>query len=228
MRRFGIRERVRGVLGILETGVSEVRSLGGSHRTGWSVAGGLEGSSRRIFTVAAEPFYGFLNDLDENSREHDVLMLFINPGHVDHPAKLASRWLNFHRRRYIEWTREDYLRECGVQDRPGEVRHQEPCTCPIGELYEKPGVGCQWRRQRFGQARNNVGWGQLRFLHTMEYSFYHSDKWSDLAPFHRWIRESPTTQLAMGALREIAQKKLVSRIITIGKDWRDVLSREPE
>jgi hypothetical protein len=188
---------------------------------------GLREALGEYALLPPEPFYGFYKDLDDESRKQDVLVLLINPGRVTDPSLLAPRWLKFHRRRYLEWTREDYLLECGVHDHPGETRHQEQCGCPLNELYEKPGEGCRWRRQRFAQLRNNVGWGNLRFLHTMEYSFYHSDKWSDLAPYHPWIRERATTRLAMAALREIAEEKLVSRIVTIGVDSKEVLSLEP-
>lgn len=175
-----------------------------------------------------EPFYGFLDNLDEEARKRDILMLFINPGHVDHPRAVASKWTEFHTNRYLEWDREDYLLECGVHDLHGETNHQKPCTCPISKLYEEQGKGCQWRRGRYGEARNNMGWKQMRFLHTMEYSFYHSNKWSDLAPFQQWISSRPTTKLAWNALREIAEEGLVSRIVTIGINWRNVLLQHPE
>ncbi|KRE50651.1 hypothetical protein [Paenibacillus sp. Soil724D2] len=163
-----------------------------------------------------EPYYGYFREPEH--MKNDMLMLLINPRSVDQPKEHLAKWFPFNTKRYKEWTKEDYWKECGVLDAQ-QVQTQDYNDCPLHELSED---GCKWRRARYEKARNSVGL-DFTFLHTMEYSFFHSNQWSDLSSYFQWLRSLPTTKLALDALLDIARERLVKYIVAIGKDWTDIL-----
>lgn len=163
-----------------------------------------------------EPYYGYFHEPER--MKNDMLMLLINPRSVDQPKEHLAKWLPFNVKRYRDWTREDYWKECGVLDTL-DVSIERYNDCPLHVLSED---GCKWRKDRYERARNSAKL-DFTFLHTMEYSFFHSYQWSDLAPYHKWLRSLPTTKLALDALIDIARERLVKYIVAIGKDWTDIL-----
>jgi|GEM_PF-3642373 len=177
---------------------------------------GLEETLGDQAMIPPEPYYGYFHEPDH--MKNDMLMLLINPRSVDQPKEHLAKWLPFNTKRYQEWTKEDYWKECGVLDAQ-QIPTHDYNDCPLHGLSED---GCKWRRERYERARKSVGL-DFKFLHTMEYSFFHSNQWSDLGSYFKWLRSLPTTQLALDALLDIARERLVKYIVAIGKDWTDIL-----
>lgn len=146
-----------------------------------------------------EPYYGYLNEDTSN----DVLLLLLNPGQISEEGKdkqtIAERNRIVKERYTIPWKRNDYL-------------HEEQLLKVISN----------WRDVRFKQVQGIVG--QFGFLHTMEFFPFHSKHYpSQLTK--PWVYNLQSTKLAFNAVKEIAVKRRVKHIFSIGRNWEVIFKK---
>lgn len=154
---------------------------------------------------------------------NDILVLLMNPGEVKEQSKYASNINNCTVERYRRWERSNFLQECGRLDKEWtKIGTNNPCR-PGCILHNHAIDGCKWRRQRYREAKFDLG---LTFdlLNTMEYIPYHTKKFNDLdRDTQKWMLDASTTKMAFEAVCEIANNHLVKHIVSLGSAWIRIL-----
>jgi hypothetical protein len=164
-----------------------------------------------------EHFYGFFGEENVDT-SNDVLGLFMNPGPV---TDATSSWNDEVVKQYIGRTPDYFLQECGVKDKDTNTSGFPSCTC---HLRDKGENGCnEWRRKRFREIRQDLGFKDLRFLHSMELFPYHSQNFDSRITGHlEKIVNLPFMQLALNAVKEMAVHNKVRAIIAVGATWERI------
>jgi len=164
-----------------------------------------------------EPFYGPF----ESDMTNDILVLLMNPGEVKEQIKYAPTINASTEERYTKWDRNNFLQECGRLDERWINLHKNSCSSEC-VLHNHMPDGCRWRRERYREARFDVGLS-FDLLNTMEYIPYHTKKFNDLDQnTQNWMLDANTTKMAFNAVCEIAENHLVKHIISLGAAWINI------